>query len=254
MELIDEYLNQQSWRAWEKYLPWLPLQPTDHLVDLGCSVGGFLQTVAPHCASSLGVDLNPEFIAYCASHPQPQQRFLCGDIASLGDEIFQQANGVWASFSLTYLPDPAAYIRRIHAALPPGGWLAVLDIDGFISGNLPLESPFQAQVQAFEQASHQGGKYDFALGHKLAGYLQAAGFELLHHDDNVTDVELNFDGSASEAVWQNWAARLARMPGLKQALGPAAYAEMAQELLAYLKQETHSRRQNLYFGVGRKKI
>jgi len=252
LELIAEYLNQQAWRNWAYYLKLLPIKNTDHVLDLGCSVGGFLRLASQHCASTVGVDLNPEFIAHCQQHKAQNQTFICADIQSLGLPMFQTVNGVWCSFSLSYLKNPDVYLARIFSYLPPGAWIGVLDVDCFVSGNLPVDSPFYEQVRTFELASHQRGAYDFALGHKLKACLSGAGFELIHFNPDVTDLELNFDGRARPEVWQNWKARLKRLPGLQKTLGPAAYQEMSQELLAFLQSEQHSQRHNLCFAIGLK--
>ncbi|MBF2055502.1 MAG: hypothetical protein IGS03_18790 [Candidatus Sericytochromatia bacterium] len=50
---------------------------------------------------------------------------------------------------------------------------------------------------------------------------------------------------------QNWAARLERMPRLRQSLG-SAYPAMCQSLLDFLSSPAHARRQNVWFAVGAK--
>lgn len=251
MELIQEYLRQQSWRNWEKYLPRLPIQKSDRILDLGCSVGGFLRAAAPYCAESIGVDMNPDFIAYCQRHQTASQTFVCDDIESLDLKQLPTINGIWCSYALTYLSDPAAYLARLCEALAPGSWIGLLDINCFISGNLPEDSPFYEAVRRFELESQGSGVYDFALGHKLPDYLTNAGFSLLHLDNNMTDLELNFEGPAGPDVRQNWAARLERMPRLRQKLG-AAYPAMCKSLLNFLSSPAHTRRQNVWFAVGAK--
>jgi SAM-dependent methyltransferase len=251
LNLIEEYLRQQPWRHWEQYLARVPVQPGDHVLDLGCSVGGMAGLLTQRAGRVTGLDLNPDFIAHCAAARTPRQEFLCADFAEFDYAALAPVNGIWSSFALSYLPNPGHFLRRLHKCLQPGGWIALADVSCFISGNMALDSRHQEAVQAFELASGQSGLYDFDFGSKMAGLLQAAGFGLVHVDDDVPDTELNFTGAAIADVERNWRARLARMQGLRNHFG-AQYEALCGEILAHLRAPTHAKRRNVRFVVATK--
>ena len=251
MDLLQEYLNQQPWRGWDKYLKHLPLAPHQRLLDLGCSVGCVSHKLAEHAAFVTGVDNNEEFVRYCLAFQRDNQTFICADMVQLDWQTLGQVDGVWCSFTLAYLTDPAAFIAELYQHLSPGGWFACLDVACFISGNLPQDSLYYSVIRNFELQSHSSGLYDFNVGAKLSALIEAAGFKLLYRDDNVDDQELNFDGPASTEVLLNWQARMQRMQALQQKLN-LHYVTLSQELMAHLRAKAHSKRNNVRFVVAQK--
>lgn len=250
MELIGEYQRQQRWRNWPAYLAKLPIAATDRVLDLGCSVGGFADAAATRCAEVLGVDVNTAFIEHCRAKAAPNQRFECVDIAKLDLDLMPSFQGVWSSFSMSYLADPQDLLAQLHRRLEPGGWIALVDVSCFLSGNLPPRSEFLALVQGFEKASAQRG-YDFDFGAKMRPMLEGVGFSICFEDQDVTDPELNFDGAATPEVLAGWQARLARMQGLRRAF-PGTHELIEAELLAHIGDPSHAKRGNVRFVVGRK--
>lgn len=252
LNLIEEYLRQQSWRNWEQYLAAVPLRPTDHVLDLGCSVGGMAGLLAQRVERVTGIDLDRDFIGRCQATRRINQLFKCADFADLDYAALAPIDGIWSSFAFSYLANPGHLLRQLHQRLQPGGWIALVDVSCFISGNLPPQSSHHPAVHAFELASGQSGLYDFDFGSKIAGLLQAAGFSIIHSDDDVTDVELNFDGAAMKDVENNWRARLTRMQGLRNHL-PSEYDAVCEELLANLQSATHEKRGNVRYVVATKR-
>ena len=244
MNLIEEYLRQQTWRNWGQYLASMPVCSGDHILDLGCSVGGMAGLLAQRAGQVTGIDLNQDFIDHCMASRVPNQEFLCTDFAEIDYGTLPPITGIWSSFSLSYLPNPGHFLRQLHKRLQPGGWIALVDVSCFISGNMALDSDHHQAVNAFELASGQSGLYDFDFGSKMAGLLQAAGFRLVHVDDDVTDAELNFTGAATPDVERNWRARLARMQGLRNHF-PAQYDALCGEILASLQSAAHAKRRNV---------
>ncbi|PIQ28259.1 methyltransferase type 11 [bacterium (Candidatus Blackallbacteria) CG17_big_fil_post_rev_8_21_14_2_50_48_46] len=251
MQLIEEYLQQQSWRNWEQYLDKLPLQAQDRVLDLGCSVGAVSDLFAERAAQVWGIDLNPEFIAYCQAKQQTNQAFLCSDFAALKLQDFKDFNGVWASFSISYSPDPLQFLSALYRHLAPQGWIALLDIACFISGNMSEKSRYYAQVKAFELNSASAGFYDFNFGTKMESLLRQAGFQILLTDTERQDLELNFVGPARADVLACWQARLQRLPRLKAELGNA-YPDFCNEFLDHLQSPEHDSRQTLILTIGKK--
>lgn len=252
MNLLDEYKKQQTWRQWERYLQEIPYKKDDIVLDLGCSVGGMSHLFAQQVKQVIGVDLDSEFIDFCRDHQSKNELFICEDIQKLELNALGNINGVWASFSLSYLENPLEFLQRLYASLPENAWISVLDISCFISGNLAQDSVYHQRVREFEMASHRSGIYDFAFASRMAELLEAAGFTLIYSDFNVSDPELNFDGAASQELLQAWSARLQRMVRLQEHL-KEDYPRFCEELILSLQSPAHERRNNVGFVVANKR-
>lgn len=251
MNLFQEYEKQQNWRGWERYLQFIPMSQNDSVVDLGCSVGDVSRIFSLRVKDVLGIDINQEFIDFCESNKSSNETFICTDFLNLDSLSVKSINGIWSSFSLSYLPNPLNFLISAYSLMNQGGWIALLDVSCFISGNLAKSSKYYERVRHFELESYKSGIYDFNFGAKMQGLLQSAGFEIVHIDNDVTDPELNFSGAAPKEIIEGWAARLSRMQRLKEELG-TEYAEFCQELLSYLGSNQHEKRGNVRFVVAKK--
>ena len=252
LNLFQEYEKQQEWRDWARFIEVLPLTANDTVIDLGCSVGNVSRIFSRQVKHVVGIDINDEFISFCDSRKTTNETFIMSDFLSLDyGEIqrnFGEINGIWASYSLSYLSDPVSYLTSLYSVLSDGGWIALLDVSCFISGNLAKDSKYYERVVAFEQASYRSGLYDFDFGTKMQAMLQQAGFDIVHLDSDVSDPELNFSGAASADVIKGWSARLGRMKKLKAFLGEE-YPDFCDEFLKNLSCDTHDKRGNVRFIV-----
>lgn len=251
MNLFQEYEKQQNWRDWERYLQFIPMSPNDSVVDLGCSVGDVSRIFSLRVKEVLGIDINQEFIDFCESKKNSNETFICTDFLNLDKLSVKSINGIWSSFSLSYLRNPLDLLVYANSLMDQGGWIALLDVSCFISGNLKQDSKYYERVRRFELESYKSGIYDFNFGKKMQGLLETSGFEIVHVDNDVTDQELNFCGTATEDVIKGWSSRLNRMARLKEELG-LEYADFCQELLSELGSEQHEKRSNVIFVVARK--
>ncbi|MGV1097807.1 class I SAM-dependent DNA methyltransferase [Thiovibrio sp. JS02] len=251
MNLFQEYEKQQKWREWERYLQFIPMSQDDSVIDLGCSVGGMSRLFSRRVKNVLGIDMNQEFIDFCESSKNSNEAFICADFLSFDTLPVESVNGIWSSFSLSYLRNPLDFLTSIYSSMNQGGWIALLDVSCFVSGNLEKNSKYYERVRHFELESYKSGIYDFNFGAKMQGLLQSAGFEIVHVDNDVTDPELNFTGAAPKEIIEGWSARLNRMQRLKEELG-AEYAEFCKELLSGLGSEQHEKRENVKFIVAKK--
>ncbi len=251
MNIIEEYIKQQAWRNWEQYLLEIPIRKDDIVFDLGCSVGSVSDLLADQVRSVVGVDLNAEFIDYCLSKKKLNQHFICSDFTLVDYSALPRPNGIWSSFSLSYLQDPTSFLASLHGLLAPEGWIALVDVSKFISGNMLPGCTHFEKLRQFEQDSGTSGVYDFDFGAKMESMLNSAGFDIVHVNNNVADQELNFVGKASKEILTNWQARLERMHGIR-AQFPTIYAEIAGEVLSSLASEHHGQNGSLRFIVARK--
>ncbi|ABZ77166.1 Methyltransferase type 12 [Shewanella halifaxensis HAW-EB4] len=253
MSLFAEYEKQQKWRSWENYLKFIPLSQSDTVVDLGCSVGDVSRVFSLRVNNVIGIDINKEFIEFCDSRRKENEAFILSDFESADYLSFGDINGIWGSFSLSYLSNPLAYLKALNSVMSDEGWIALLDVSCFISGNLARDSKYYDRVRRFELKSYRSGLYDFDFGSKMQDLLKDAGFKIVYFDNNVTDPELNFSGSAAPEIIEGWLARLKRMNKLSYFLG-GEYPDFCDELLSNLGSNIHEKQGNVRFVVAKKTL
>ncbi|MDO6776227.1 methyltransferase domain-containing protein [Shewanella sp. 3_MG-2023] len=251
MPLFAEYEKQQKLRSWENYLRFIPLSQSDTVVDLGCSVGDVSRVFSLRVNNVIGIDINKEFIEFCDSRRTCNEDFVLSDFQSADYLSFGDISGIWGSFSLSYLSNPLDYLKVLNSVMSDVGWIALLDVSCFISGNLARDSKYYARVKSFELESYRSGLYDFDFGSKMQGLLKDAGFEIVYFDNDVTDPELNFSGAAASEIIEGWSARLNRMNKLSHFLGEE-YPDFCDELLSNLGSNTHEKQGNVRFVVAKK--
>lgn len=251
MNLLEEYEKQQQWRHWEQYLRHLPVRENDHVIDLGCSVGGVSTLLSRQVQWVTGIDLNSDLIAHCQKHKRPNQSYICEDFKKVDYPSLAPITGIWSSFSLSYLEQPAEFLADLYTILEPDGWIALVDISCFVSGNMSKDGRHHDCVMEFEMNSWRSGVYDFDFGSKMKPLLKKAGFNIVHVDNNVSDPELNSAVPASTAILANWEARLERMEGLRRQC-PETYPEICKEVMSYLGSKQRCKRNNVRFVVARK--
>ena len=139
--LIDLYRGRGAWtslytRIKFKICPLLPVEPLlprrGRVLDLGCGNGLFaaiLKLGSPE-RRIIGLDLDEGKIAVA----RQAFRAWSGDELAVGDVVaaaYPAADIVAIVDVLYLLPHPAqeAVLRKCHAALPPGGVLAVKEMD-----------------------------------------------------------------------------------------------------------------------------
>lgn len=256
LNLFQEYQKQQSWREWLRFIEYIPFTEKDTVVDLGCSVGDVTRMLSYRVAHVVGVDSNSEFFAFCESNKGSNETFLLRDFEAVDyleiQRSFGEINGIWASFSLSYLSDPVSYLASLYSVLEDNGWIALLDVSCFISGNLAKESKYYHRVLTFERESYLSGIYDFDFGSKMQSMLKAAGFDIVHVDNDIFDPELNFSGAASDDIIDAWSARLSRMKRLKYIIGED-YGDFCHEFLSNMSSDKHDKRNNVRFVIAHKK-
>lgn len=251
MELLTEYLKQQEWRNWEQYLAPIPLKETDHILDLGCSIGRVTRLFSGKAEKVIGIDSNAEFIEFCNKAKVGNEEFHCVDFLEVEINNLGPISGVWASFSLSYLDNPNLFLKQLYDSLLPSGWIALLDVSCFISGNMNKSSPYYDKVKTFELNHSTKSGYDFNFGEKMKSMLEHIGFQIEYFNTDVTDLEINFNGNASKDVLEAWQARLDRMPKLKQYLGHD-FEAFKLDFISHLQSESHQQRQNLKYVVATK--
>jgi len=126
--------------------------PFDLLVDLGTGTARILELFAPHVRRGIGIDVNPDMLAYGRVKLEQAGMRHCqvrqGDLFSLGLSD-GTADAVILHQVLHFLSDPAPALREAARILVPGGRLLVVD---FAAHGLDfLREEFAHQRLGFER-------------------------------------------------------------------------------------------------------
>lgn len=110
------------------------LRAGETVLDFGCGAGSFykpLLATVGETGQVVGIDIAPKMIDRARERVDREGwtnvKTLLGDAttADLGSERFDAA---FAMYSISAMPDIAAGVRTVHAALRPGGRLFVADV------------------------------------------------------------------------------------------------------------------------------
>lgn len=121
----------------------VPLVPGMRMLDLGAGTGLISLQLRPHVGSVVAVDASQKMLDEIERKVRAAGvdgiRTLCWNVE--GEPLPAAAFDVAvSSMTLHHVRDTALLFRRLHAALRPGGWLAVADLDredGSFHGPMP---------------------------------------------------------------------------------------------------------------------
>jgi SAM-dependent methyltransferase len=124
----------------QRMMDWLDLRPGGRLLDVTCGPGLYAAEFARRGISVTGIDFSPASIAHartlCADLPC---EFIQGDVREMdfGGGEFDAAIYLYGQFTVLRPEESAAVLRRLRAALQPGGrlLLEVLESDRFDKGD-----------------------------------------------------------------------------------------------------------------------
>ena len=235
MTLANEYKRQFGWRAWPTILDALPLAQGQTILDLGCGVGDLAAEFVNRGSRVIGIEAHEEFLLEARSRRLSNAEFLTGDLRSLPD-LGIQADGIWCSFTAAYFPDLPTVLSPWTSNLKPGGWIALTEIDDLF-GHEPLSIQTKELFKTYAENALAAGRYDFFMGRKLRGHLEACGFTVLKVL-TVDDQEFCFSGPARPEVVDAWRARFDRMQLLQDFCGEN-FDRVQEEFLTCLIREDH---------------
>lgn len=111
-----QYVHRQETAFFRK---WLPLNPSEPVLDMGCGTGRFMDRATD------GIDFS-EGMMELAREKYPDKRFHTGDITAtqLPDSAFQKAFSMHVLMHLDHRKT-TDFLQEAHRILQPGGWLIV---------------------------------------------------------------------------------------------------------------------------------
>ena len=193
---VDEF-HIGSRIATAHLLDQLQFTQQDHVLDVGCGLGGAARYVASHFGSRVdGVDLTPEYI--------DTGNVLCGWVGLDKLVTLQQGSALAlpfedATFDGAYMlhvgmniDDKAALFKEIHRVLKPGARFGVYDIMRTEDGELTYPVPWASD------ASHSA----LATPDSYREQLQQCGFDV-SPANNRKDFALEFFKQMQEKVKAN---------------------------------------------------
>ena len=252
MDLLKEYIDQNTWRDWERYLGKLSLNKNQIVYDLGCSIGSVSKLFSKKVKKVVGFDNNEYLLEEANKEKEDNCQFVLDNIFTLDPTKLEKCDGIWMSFALAYMEDPKLFISNWTKCLNYNGWFAIVDIDNLYSGHLPKNNKYLEKVQEFENESEKSKTYDFKIGGKIETLMEENGLEIITPENNWYDVELNFRGKADKDIIENWRARLERMVKLKTYFG-VNYNKFCDNFLNIISDESHVANGCVKFYVGIKK-
>lgn len=101
-------------------LKFVPHDPQQAILDLGCGTGTLTNELAARAGTVLGVDASPDMVAE-AQRQFPKLEFLVADALELAFE--QQFDIIFSNAVFHWLPDHDLLLKNIRRALKPGGRL-----------------------------------------------------------------------------------------------------------------------------------
>jgi SAM-dependent methyltransferase len=105
------------------------LQPSDHVLEIGCGVGRLTRALSGQVRSVSALDISPRMLELAQRHNSDlgNVEWLQGDGATLAQVASQSVDACVSHVVFQHIPDPAVtlgYVREIGRVLRPRGWAA----------------------------------------------------------------------------------------------------------------------------------
>jgi ubiquinone/menaquinone biosynthesis C-methylase UbiE len=161
-----------------RHLDTIGVGPGWRCLEVGVGAGAMVRWLAERVGLTghvVAADIDQRYLGeLCLPNVEVRQ---C-DIA-LDDVEPESYDLVHCRFVLMHLDDPAAALRRMTAALRPGGWLLVADPDNDVAGSVdpdhPLSAVFDSCYRKRVEFASAAKIADFRFGKALLRYVEALG-------------------------------------------------------------------------------
>jgi 2-polyprenyl-3-methyl-5-hydroxy-6-metoxy-1,4-benzoquinol methylase len=163
----------------------LGVGPGWRCLDVGAGAGSVALWLADHVGPTgrvTATDLNPRFLAgFVSPNLEVRRHDILTDDLELAHYDLVHCRAV-----LMHLPDPWRALRRMAAAVRPGGWLLVeeLDFGSFAACDPghPRAATFGRITKALHAAVQAGGIIDLAFARRLPALTRESGLLDAEHD------------------------------------------------------------------------
>lgn len=148
--------RQHDLRALEAWLP--PLFAGARVLEIACGTGYWTQFLARSAASVLGLDAAPETLALARARALGAHvRWAVGDAYAL-PRTPQAFDAAFAGFWFSHVPKArrAAFLAGLHAALPAGALVLLLD-NRFVPGSSTTICETDAAGDSWQMRTLKGG-------------------------------------------------------------------------------------------------
>ncbi len=182
---VDEF-HIGGRKATQHALSKMSLGASDHVLDVGCGLGGAARYIAAEFGCRLtGIDLTPEYIdvareltARLDLSTSPQFETASALAMPFEDETFDAAITFHVAMNI---PDRAGLYAEIARVLRPGATLCIYDVMKTGPGDIVYPAPWAETAETSHVASPE----------ETQGYLLQAGFEIVE-TENRRDFALQF--------------------------------------------------------------
>lgn len=190
-ELARLGLQQEVWKpVTDRFLDALGLRPGMCCLDAGCGPGYLVRELRERVGPSGHVDAldeSPRWIEHVRGVAAEEGWTNVGQVEGRLEEL-DLAPGSYdlivLRWVLGFLPEPAAVVARLAAALRPGGVLAVQDYNHEGVSVFPDSGAFRAMIRATRALyASRGG--DTWIAGRCRGLFRAAGLETFHWEPTV---------------------------------------------------------------------
>lgn len=202
-----------------------PPKPGERLLDIGCGFGDMTQQLAGLVGPEglvVGVDAAPRFVEASREDADANGvtnvRFEVADVETTDfDETYDAA---YSRFGTMFFANPVAALRRVRAALRPGGrlvmvvWRAKVEND-WVMRTQTITERFVTKPEEYDEPTCGPGPFAMGNADTTTGILAAAGFEAitLRRVDLPIKVGGDVDEAASFAMSLGPAGEILRLAG-----------------------------------------
>lgn len=163
----------------------LPLTGSERVLDVGAGTGQLSLHLADAIGAATVSDVSAGMVDVARSNIERAglaDRFQARALDLTREEAPDAPyDGAWSMLALHHIPDLPALLRRLHAALRPGGWVAVIDLDADERGAFHRHNPDFEGHHGFDRT-------------RFATLLTQAGFSDVElHDAGQVDKEVGDD-------------------------------------------------------------
>ena len=165
------------------FLDRIGVQPGARCLDLGCGPGFVALELAERVGEAgtvVALDESPRWIAHVEREARERRVTNLRGLRSTVEAAPLEPGSfdlVFARWVFSFLPDPAAVVRRLAPALAPGGLLAVQDYNHEGISLFPGSEGFRAVVRATREL-YARSRGDTWIAARMPGIMRAAGLQV----------------------------------------------------------------------------